>query len=193
MKPSKFILALLLAASAIVFWFLGRPPAAPVAPVPAPRETPRTAPPAAGPAPAGAAVPSGAAATTDGAVATPPDPAREAAPVADGAGTGAVETVEPLPAEKAVEVLRASVKSYGQRFRGNPVGSNAEITAALSGDNPGGVRFIDPAAGRVNERGELVDEWGTPFFFHQLSGTEMEIFSAGPDRKRGTSDDLVAR
>jgi hypothetical protein len=46
---------------------------------------------------------------------------------------------------------------------------------------------------RINARGELVDYWGTPFFFHQLSGTEMEIRSAGPDRVMWTVDDLVTR
>jgi len=37
----------------------------------------------------------------------------------------------------------------------------------------------------------LVDAWGTPFFFHQLSGHEMEIHSAGPDKIMWTADDLV--
>ena len=46
---------------------------------------------------------------------------------------------------------------------------------------------------RVNADGELVDPWGTPYFFHQLSGTEMEIHSAGPDKKMWTDDDLVAK
>ena len=51
------------------------------------------------------------------------------------------------------------------------------------------------AFGKVsrNERGELTDAWGTPYFFHQLSGTEMEIHSAGPDRRMFTGDDLIAR
>ena len=46
---------------------------------------------------------------------------------------------------------------------------------------------------RVNENGEMVDPWGTPYFFHQLSGHEMEIHSAGPDKIMWTFDDLVAR
>jgi len=36
-----------------------------------------------------------------------------------------------------------------------------------------------------------VDPWGTPYFFHQLSGKEMEIHSAGPDKMMWTADDLV--
>ena len=45
----------------------------------------------------------------------------------------------------------------------------------------------------VNEKGELVDPWGTPYFFHQLSAMEMEIRSAGPDRIMWTEDDLVIK
>jgi len=46
---------------------------------------------------------------------------------------------------------------------------------------------------RINAKGELVDYWGTPFFFHQLSGTQMEIHSAGPDRQMWTGDDIVIK
>ena len=35
--------------------------------------------------------------------------------------------------------------------------------------------------------------WNTPYFFHQISGKQMEIHSAGPDRVRGTADDVVAK
>ena len=99
-------------------------------------------------------------------------------------------TLDPGP---ALESLRMVFRNYGQRFKGNPVGNNQEITAALAGDNPAGAHFLDPERDRINDRGELVDGWGTPYFFHQLSGTEMEIHSAGPDRERGTSDDVVVR
>ncbi len=90
--------------------------------------------------------------------------------------------------------MRIAIRQYGSRFGGNPVGTNQEITKALNGENPKQVKFISAESGlRINARGELVDYWGTPFFFHQLSGTEMEIRSAGPDRVMWTSDDLVTR
>ena len=57
-----------------------------------------------------------------------------------------------------------------------------------------GINFITVESGlRVNENGEMVDAYGTPLFFHQLSGKEMEIRSAGEDRKMWTFDDLVTR
>jgi len=88
--------------------------------------------------------------------------------------------------------MRTAVLSYGHTFGGNPVGTNPEITSALNGDNPKQIKFLQPDAGmRINGNGELVDNWGTPFFFHQLSGSQTEIRSAGPDRKMWTSDDLV--
>ena len=73
----------------------------------------------------------------------------------------------------------------------NPVGENAEITAALTGKNAVDYAFIPPNSPAINARGELCDRWGTPYFFHQLSGTEMQIRSAGPDRKLWTADDEV--
>jgi hypothetical protein len=93
-----------------------------------------------------------------------------------------------------LENARRAVRNYGAQFGGNPVGTNPEITRALGGDNPKQVNFLKAGDGlRVNANGELVDPWGTPYFFHQLSGTEMEIHSAGPDRVMWTTDDLVAK
>ncbi len=73
---------------------------------------------------------------------------------------------------------------------GNPVGSNAEITAALSGRNPLGLELLPPDHPAIGRTGELVDRWGTPFRFHQWSGAEMEVVSAGPDRRFATGDDV---
>lgn len=75
---------------------------------------------------------------------------------------------------------------------GNPVGENAEITAALTGENVHRFAFIPRRHRAINAQGELCDRWGTPFRFHQLSGRQMEIRSAGPDRKFGTQDDATS-
>jgi hypothetical protein len=90
-----------------------------------------------------------------------------------------------------LEILNEVFAAWQTNFprTGNPVGENAEITAALTGDNPVHFAFIPPTHRAINARGELCDRWGTPFRFHQLSGTQMEIRSAGPDRKFGTADD----
>lgn len=108
--------------------------------------------------------------------------------------------VSPLPAQLAnlppatvLENMRKTIELYGSTFGGNPVGTNPEITRQLAGENPKGINFLKTDGNRVNSNGELVDPWGTPYFFHQLSGTEMEIRSAGPDRRMWTPDDLVTR
>ena len=90
--------------------------------------------------------------------------------------------------------MRSVFRQYASRFGGNPVGTNPEITAALNGGNVKQVQFLNPDDGlRINGKGELIDSWGTPFFFHQLSAREMEIHSAGPDRVMWTADDLVIK
>jgi hypothetical protein len=92
-----------------------------------------------------------------------------------------------------LEVVSQIFESWQSNFprEGNPVGENAEITAALMGDNRLGFALIPKGHRALNERGELCDRWGTPFRFHQLSGTKMEIRSAGPDRKFATDDDAI--
>jgi hypothetical protein len=101
---------------------------------------------------------------------------------------------EPLPPLTVLDNARVAIHDYNAQFGENPVGNNAEITAALMGKNPKQINFIRPDAGlRVNDKGELIDSYGTPFFFHALSGKEMEIRSAGQDKIMWTFDDLVTR
>ena len=126
-----------------------------------------------------------------GPVTPPPPTAAISSPVAQ--AMTAPNPDDPRPVT-LLENVRTAVIQYGSMFGGNPVGNNSEITKALNGGNPKQVNFIKSEAGmHINGNGELVDSWGTPFFFHQLSGTQMEIRSAGPDRTMWTSDDLVIK
>jgi hypothetical protein len=93
-----------------------------------------------------------------------------------------------LPPATVLEQVRRIVTQYNVMFGENPVGTNEEITKALQGDNPKQIE-----TNRISAHGELVDPWGTPLFFHQLSAKDMEIRSAGPDKIMWTSDDLVTR
>jgi hypothetical protein len=88
--------------------------------------------------------------------------------------------------------VASSLRDYRAAFRENPVGSNAEITRALSGKNPRGLRYL-PESAHVNKDGELTDRWDQPLTFHQISGTNMEIRSAGPDHVMWTADDEILR
>jgi hypothetical protein len=98
-----------------------------------------------------------------------------------------------LPPDVLLENVRTTLRQYGLMFDGNPVGTNPEITKALAGENAKQVNFLGTDANRVNQKGELVDAWGTPYFFHQLSAMQMEIRSAGPDKIMWTADDLVIK
>ena len=92
-----------------------------------------------------------------------------------------------------LETVAALMESFRTNFpgSGNPVGENTEITAALTGRNSLHIALIPRKHPAINARGELCDRWGTPFFFHQLSGTAVEIRSAGPDRRMRNEDDVV--
>lgn len=99
----------------------------------------------------------------------------------------------PDPALAAVEGIARDIREYRNRFGGNPVGNNAEIVRELDGGNAKGAIYLSSDLRRINTAGELVDEWGTPYFFHQESREVMEVRSAGADRVMWTPDDLTAR
>ena len=71
-----------------------------------------------------------------------------------------------------------------------PLGTNEEITRALMDRDALGESAI-PASHPAIISGHLVDRWGSPWFFHQLSGDVIEVRSAGPDRRLFTTDDVT--
>lgn len=70
-----------------------------------------------------------------------------------------------------------------------PLGTNEEITRALMDRDALGESAI-PASHPAIVSGQLVDRWGSPWFFHQMSADLIEVSSAGPDRKLFTADDV---
>ncbi len=92
-----------------------------------------------------------------------------------------------------LEGVQFMLRDFRTRIGENPVGSNAEIMKAVMGGNEAKARLGPPPGQNVNDNGELVDRWGTPYFFHQLSKNSMEIRSAGPDGRLWTADDLVTK
>ena len=92
-----------------------------------------------------------------------------------------------------LRVVSEIVDTFRSNFPrdGNPTGTNAEITAALTGKNKLRLALIPPDHPAINARGELSDRWGTQFFFQAESGTRMELRSAGPGKKLFTADDVV--
>jgi hypothetical protein len=135
-------------------------------------------------APTSTAVP--ASSTLDPLPTGPPPPA--VVPPAEPAG---LTPEEIQTVRDAIDNLEFTFRDYATNLDGNPVGTNAEITAALRGDNLKQLKLDLPAGSSVNDAGELCDPWGTPWFFHQLSSRKMEIRSAGKDRELYTEDDFV--
>jgi hypothetical protein len=88
-----------------------------------------------------------------------------------------------------LSAVDSTIRNFRAVLGENPIGSNAEITGALLGNNLKQIKLEMPAGSRLNSEGEMCDRWGTPYFFHQVSGTEMEIRSAGPDQIMWTGDD----
>lgn len=85
------------------------------------------------------------------------------------------------------------LRDFRTRLGQNPVGSNAEIMKSIMGGNDAKAKLGPPAGQDLNEQGELLDRWGRPYFFHQMSKDSMEIRSAGPDGRMWTVDDLVTK
>ncbi|WP_395751937.1 hypothetical protein [Prosthecobacter sp.] len=132
-------------------------------------------------------------------VPAPVAPVVEAKPAAEAEKKSYPPPISPMALDvrkqyaEELEQVGLMLRDYRTLMRENPVGTNAEIMAALMGGNPKHAR-LGPAGGEgLNEKGELMDRWGTPYFFHQMSATVMEIHSAGPDKKMWTSDDVVVK
>ncbi len=82
-------------------------------------------------------------------------------------------------------------RDYRTVFGENPVGTNAEIMKSIMAGNPKGATFGPPEGQSTNDRGELTDRWGTPYFFHQLTRDLIEVRSAGPDGRMWNDDDIT--
>ncbi len=189
----KFLIPLLVLAVVVVATLMKRPPSG-EAPGPAISPTAETQ-----PAPAPEPVPEVTATETILPGALPPGvPMPQPPPSAPGDRF-------PRPSlEKStdpdLDIARNDAENIGLMLRDfrtvigeNPTGTNAEIMKAVMGGNKKGAQLGPPTGMALNGEGELVDRWGTAVFFHQMSGNEMEIRSAGPDRKLYTSDDILTK
>lgn len=71
-----------------------------------------------------------------------------------------------------------------------PGGENVDIMRSMTGINTKRVAIVPPGSKALNEQGELVDRWGTPYHFHPVSSSHLEVRSAGPDGQLWTDDDI---
>jgi hypothetical protein len=91
------------------------------------------------------------------------------------------------------QMVLSFLEFYRERFGQFPAGEdNAQFMNALRGLNPEQLAIFPFAHPRLDASGALLDAWGKPFFFHQLSRDHVEVRSAGPDGAWYTADDLLA-
>lgn len=77
--------------------------------------------------------------------------------------------------------LILGLQQYKQFTGSYPPGNNASLAKALLGQTDARVLILAVRQNELNDKGEIVDPWGTPFRFY-FSGDEVLIRSAGPNR-----------
>ncbi len=96
--------------------------------------------------------------------------------------------------EQELDVLANLLLLYREAIGSVPTGEkNAHIMNALRGNNPERQSWFPLEHPRLSPEGDLLDPWGTPYFFHNLSSTRLEVRSAGPDREMFSDDDLIRK
>jgi len=96
---------------------------------------------------------------------------------------------EEASVKNALHILLSAIRFLGKE-KSYPTGLNVEITNALLGVNSRKVAYLPMDSPRINENGELVDEYGIPYWFHSQASNDLTITSAGPDKVMHTSDDI---
>ena len=90
-----------------------------------------------------------------------------------------------------VENLFVGLQKYKERVGSYPVGGNAQVAKALSGENSKNIIILVGRKTELNEKGEYVDPWGTPLRIY-FSQEGILIRSAGPNRRFDDSTVLEA-
>lgn len=81
-----------------------------------------------------------------------------------------------------------SVIKESSRF---PIGGNEDLAAVLRGENPNREVFVHEGHAVFGSDGQLKDRWGSPLIVHPQAWRQLELRSAGPDKKPYTEDDLI--
>ena len=92
------------------------------------------------------------------------------------------------------ENLILGIQQYKEFTGSYPVGNNIAIAKALLGGGEKKVMILAVRRAEINDKGEILDPWGTPLQFY-FSSNEVLIRSAGPNKawedcSVGTADDL---
>jgi len=91
---------------------------------------------------------------------------------------------------RSLHSLLSTIK-YLSPGRSYPSGLNVEIANSLLGLNSRKVGYLPADSLRLNKYGELIDTYGTPYWFHTSASNHLKVVSAGPDQTMHTADDIV--
>ena len=91
--------------------------------------------------------------------------------------------------ERELEILQDLISQHHRALGDGSMGDNGDVVNALVGtEGPG--TWLPRSSPRLRE-GQLMDRWGSPYWFHPNAANQMEIRSAGPDRNLFTGDDII--
>jgi len=98
-----------------------------------------------------------------------------------------------IQAKNDLRQIRWALKIYFEEYGVMPSGGNAQIMAALCGNNPRKIAFLEPGAKRFNSQGEFLDPWNTPYRMDASNAAFPWIYSCGKNQmdeggKWGTDD-----
>jgi len=79
------------------------------------------------------------------------------------------------------ENLILGIQQYREFTGVYPTGNNIQITKALLGQGEKKVLILAVRRADINDKGEILDPWGTPLQFY-FSHNEVMIRSAGPNK-----------
>ena len=117
-----------------------------------------------------------------------PTPPTAAESLLEGYGHPATAPVEDLRKIHRVAMGYFSVVKDPSRF---PIGGNADLAAALRGENANREVFVRESNAIFTTNGLLKDRWGNPLIVHPEGWRRLELRSAGPDGIGYNEDDVV--
>lgn len=117
-----------------------------------------------------------------------PSPPTAAEALLEGYGASTTEPIEDLRKLHRALTGYFSVMKDPSRF---PIGGNADLAAALRGENANREVFVHEGNSLFNGDGLIKDRWGNPLIVHPEGWRQLELRSAGPDGIGYNEDDVV--
>ena len=121
----------------------------------------------------------------------PPPPSHKPPPpprLLEGYADPATPPIEDLKKIRRVITGYFTVVKDTSRF---PIGGNADLSAALRGENPNRETYLPEGHPVFSEDGLLIDRWKSALVVHPEAWGQIELRSPGPDKISYTEDDLV--